>query len=143
MLKCESISIQQLASQFGGYLGDTEDIAVRGLSVLSRARSDQLALADHPNGVKAADESAAKVILCSPNVASKLKRREGLWIHDNPRLAFAMATECFRYPYVDVGYAAQRLNTEIAETAVIARSAIVGPGVSVGERVAAIDAMAQ
>ena len=127
-----TIPLGELAQRLGIPLHDARPdagLAIAAVSSIGNAAPDALVFAEDPASFAAAAASRAAAILVSPQIAAgRPAGAKPLLLCAQPRLAFARAAKLLAAP----GQTSRERSAVIHPTAVVASSARLGAGVSIG-----------
>lgn len=135
------ISLSEIA-QTCGIAYEGTDRPIRGINTLRDAAADEISFLDNPKYVADLKTTRAAAVFVNEKMASELPEGSAALIDNEPYLKMALASKLFAPSLVDeeAPEAAIGEGTYVAETATIARGAVVGkgctimPGVYVGAR---------
>ncbi|WP_245591318.1 UDP-3-O-(3-hydroxymyristoyl)glucosamine N-acyltransferase [Derxia gummosa] len=121
-------ALADLVAAVGGSISGNEKAEISGFAPIERVSPTEAAFVEQPKFLAAAREAKAAVLIVRPRDAAQMEghQAQALWLHDNPYLAFARASqeiERKRHP---------RLLQGIHPTAVVSPDAIIHPSANVG-----------
>jgi len=123
------ITLEEVAARVGGTIVGDGSVVVSGVAGIREAQSGQLTFLSNPKYERYLSTTSASAIIVSRGYAGREELNgKSLVVSENPYSAFAIVVEMF-------GGASDTVEEGVHPSAVIAESATIGRGVSIGPHV--------
>lgn len=115
-------SLATLATHIGAEIRGDSATLIEGIATLEKADQGQLSFLANPQYLKFLPHTRAGAVIVSPQMASQCKTNQ--LVMDNPYLGYAMASQLFAQP--------ASTSSGIAKSAILGESVVLGDAVVVG-----------